>query len=216
MHLTLSGLAVAFLAVALASFALGVRAVRRRQLFGSTVSLLAGALLLTAAALATTLALAVQGYRAFTREDLAAVVETRPTGVQAFNATFTFPDGDQRTFSLAGDELYVDARVLKWKPIANVLGLHTAYALDRVAGRYVRLEDERSRRRTVFSLKEPARLDLFELRRRFPLLRPLVDAEYGSATFAPANARRSYEIRVSISGLLIRPAADSSAHLVSR
>jgi hypothetical protein len=209
MHLTLSGLAVAFLAVALASFALGVRAVRRRQLFGSTVSLLAGALLLTAAALATTLALAVQGYRAFTREDVAAVVETRPTGVQTFNATFTFPDGDQRSFSLAGD-------VLKWKPIANVLGLHTAYALDRVAGRYVRLEDERARRRTVYSLKQPARLDLFELRRRFPLLRPLVDAEYGSATFAPANARRSYEIRVSISGLLIRPAADSSAHLVSR
>ncbi len=96
--------------------------------------------------------------------------------------------------------------ILKWKPIVNVLGLHTAYELDRIAGRYVALKDERDRPRTVHSLAREKPVDLFALRRRFPFLAPLVDAEYGSATFVPADHSTRTEIRVSISGLLARPA----------
>ncbi len=107
---------------------------------------------------------------------------------------------------LAGDELYVDAQILKWTPLANLLGLHTAYDLDRVAGRYRGLDDERERPRTVFSLARERRFDLFELRRRLPGLSLLVDAEYGSATFLVADRPASYELRVSTTGLLIRPA----------
>jgi hypothetical protein len=38
----------------------------------------------------------------------------------------------------------------------------------------------------------------------FPLLRPLLDAEYGSATFITANKAAEFELRVSTTGLLIR------------
>ena len=70
----------------------------------------------------------------------------------------------------------------------------------------VGLDDERERPRTVFSLARERRLDLFELRRRLPGLSLLVDAEYGSATFVVADRPASYELRVSTTGLLIRPA----------
>lgn len=185
-------------------FYAGFRALRRERLVGMAVSLTGAVLLLMTGALLATLTVATQGYRAFTREDLVAVVETRQTGQQSFTARFVFPDGREASFSLAGDELYVDAHILKWKPIANFLGLHTAYELDRVAGRYARLEDEQSRPRTVFSLAAEKPLDMFELRRRFPLFAPLLDAEYGSATFILARDRRRYEVRVSTTGLLTR------------
>src|SRR6267378_2754935 len=36
------------------------------------------------------------------------------------------------TYPISGDEIYVDARILKWHALANLLGLSTAYELDRV------------------------------------------------------------------------------------
>jgi len=96
---------------------------------------------------------------------------------------FDFLTAMKRHTSLAGDALYVDAHILKWKPIVNILGLHTAYELDRVAGRYMDLKEERESIRTVFLLSRDKPLDMFTLRQRYSLLRPLLDAEYGSASF---------------------------------
>jgi hypothetical protein len=147
---------------------------------------------------------ATQGYRALTREEIACEVSVEPSGKQTFTARFVFPDGRRQVHELAGDQLYVDAHILKWKPWANLLGLHTAYDLDRVAGRYVSLDDERDRPRTVAALAAPRTVDLFDLRRRYVWLSPLVDAEYGSATFIDVQSPAIFEVRVSTTGLLVR------------
>jgi len=47
-------------------------------------------------------------------------------------------------------------------------------------------------------------VDMFYLRRRFEILKPLVDAEYGSATFINSNRAEEFEVMVSTTGLLIR------------
>jgi len=49
-------------------------------------------------------------------------------------------------------------------------------------------------------------VDLFGLRQRYEFLAPLLDAEYGSATFVPVTRPAELELRVSTSGLLIREA----------
>lgn len=201
-----AGLAI----LSLLLFALGLRRLRRGHLLGSAATTLGGALLFACAALSATLAIGTRGYRAFTREVTAATVTVAPAGDRRFNARMRFPDGSERVFRLAGDELYVDAHVLKWKPLANLLGLHTDYELARIAGRYVDVESERAGERTVYALGTPKGVDLFELRRRFPLLRPLVDAEYGSATFITVDRVARFEVRVSTSGLLIRGAQPTS------
>ena len=163
-----------------------------------------GLLLLSLGALAGGIGVGMRGYRALTREDVAARVAVRPLGAQRFEATFRVPDRPEMTFELAGDQIYVDAHILKWTPMANVLGLHTAYELDRVAGRYDDIAQERSAERTIFPLGEDRPVDLFGLRRRFTALAPLLDAEYGSGTFVPVKRRATFEIRISTSGLLIR------------
>ncbi len=197
---------IAALLLAVASvllLATGVRAARSRPLLAAAGGL--GALsLLTAAALCAALAVSVHGYRALTREEIAAVVEIEPVVPQRFVAHVTLADGRSRSFELAGDELYVDARVLKWSPWVNLMGLHTSYALDRIAGRYADLEAERQAPRTVHSLVNGAPLDAFVLRRRHELLAPLVDASYGSATFTSADRPTTLEVRVSTTGLLVR------------
>jgi hypothetical protein len=197
---------IAFLAATLAVVFLvtGVFALKRKRILGSATSITLALLLLAVAALMATISIATQGYRALTREEVAASVVVRPIGPQRFSARITFPDGRQETFELAGDQIYVDAHILKWKPIANVLGLHTAYELDRVGGRYMELGAERDSARTVFELAREKPFDMFALRRKWSVFTPLLDAEYGSGTFVMADRPATLEVRVSTSGLLIR------------
>jgi hypothetical protein len=202
--------ALLFAALALASLALGIYALRRRRLLGGATGTLVGLLFVALGALCGTLSVATQGFQALTREEVAAVVETRPTGERAFEAVVRYPDGERRSFRLRGEQIYVDARIVKWEPFVNVLGLHTAYELDRIGGRYVELEAERDSTRTVFSLADDRPVDLVRLLERFPFLERVVDAEYGSATYVEVDRPRTLEVRVSTSGLLIRP-ADTAA-----
>jgi hypothetical protein len=191
-------------ALALVCFFGGVIALRRRRLVGTAFSFVLGLLFLTLGALFLTISVSTQGYRALTLEETAATIETSPTGAQQFQATVTFVDGRTQTFLVAGDQIYVDAHILKWKPLVNVLGLHTAYELDRIGGRYIDLEQEREGRRSLYSLKLPKPFDMFSLRQNYSMLGPLLDAEYGSATFIAVEEPATFEIRVSTTGLLIR------------
>ncbi len=134
-------------------------ALRRRRPFGFTIRGLTAFALLACAALAATLGVSTLGYEALTRETVAARVTVKPVGPQDFKAEFRFPDGRTAEYALRGDQIYVDAHVLKWKPLANLFGLHTAYELDRVAGRYAAIEKERDSPHTVHALgtREAAR-----------------------------------------------------------
>ncbi len=194
-----------FLALASAMFLLlGFVGVRRRRWIGGSFGLLLGAASLSLAALLALAFVATQGYRALTREDVAATVTTEPVAPQRFRATFEMADGTRTSYELGGDAVYVDGHIVKWHPLANVLGLHTAYRLDRVAGRYESIDDERTRPRTVHALANEQPVDIFKLARKYAFLGPIVDAEYGSATFVSAREPASYEIRVSTTGLLAR------------
>ena len=172
----------------------------------SVFRLLVGLLLLALGSLAGTISVGMMGYRALTREDLAARIVVKPAGPQRFIATFHFPDGREAAYELAGDEIYVDAHILKWHPYANMIGLHTAYEIDRVAGRYHAIKDEREAPRTVHALARDKTVDLYALRRRHAFLAPVFDAEYGSATFVPVTRPAELELRVSTTGLLMREA----------
>lgn len=182
----------------------GLAALWRARLLRFAGRMVFGLLLIALGAFAGSIAVGMQGYRALTHEEVAARILVRPAGAQRFSATFRYPDGRQATYELAGDEIYVDAHVLKWKPLANALGLHTAYELDRVAGRYHAINEERAGTRTVHSLGPERPVDLYGLRRRYEFLSPLLDAEYGSATFVPVTRPAEFELRVSTTGLLIR------------
>jgi hypothetical protein len=197
-------LAVMFAALGALCVAAAFVALWNRRLLRSSFRLLLGLVFFLLGTSLGGLVLGVQGYRALTKEEVAATVRTEPIAPKRFRAHFRFVDGREMSYTLMGDELYVDARVLKWQPIANIFGLHTAYELDRVSGRYVDLAEEQRQPRTVYTLVPDRPVDVFALRKRYALMSPLLDAEYGSATFAAADAPAQYEVRVSTTGLLVR------------
>src|SRR5258706_9936883 len=198
---------VAFTLLAVALIYVSASAWRNRRRLTSLVGFLAAALFLTSSMLLGAITVGIHGYRMFTQEALAATIKTEPLRPHHFRATVTLPDSSLHMFDLAGDAVYVDAHVLKWRPVGTLLGLQTVYELDRIAGRYQALPDEQTRQRTLYWLAHEKPFDAFDLAKRYWVLRPLVDAEYGSATFISATAPggATYEIRVSTTGLLVRP-----------
>ncbi|HEY7743335.1 MAG TPA: hypothetical protein VIA19_09845 [Burkholderiales bacterium] len=196
--------AVLFGVLGIAVVGAGIYSFIALKLPQSGIRLAIGFFLLALGAIAGTISVGMLGYRALTREEVAARISVRPAGPKRFLATFRFPDGRAETYDLAGDQIYVDAHILKWHPYANMIGLHTAYEIDRVAGRYRDIKDERDAMRTVHALGRDKPVDLYALGRRFTFLAPLLDAEYGSATFVPVTRPAELELRVSTSGLLMR------------
>ncbi len=132
-----------------------VRRVRRRRLVGGMAHGAAALIFFLAAVCALLVGTSLRSYQRLSFEQPAGELQFARVGAQEFNATLTYPSGEHANFALRGDEWQVDARVLKWHAFANLLGFDAAYRLERISGRYTRLEDERTLPRTVYDSELP-------------------------------------------------------------
>jgi hypothetical protein len=192
----------------LAGFFLLIAAVgrlRRRYVSGAVVSGLSSLALFLLAACAVLLSLNLRTYQRLTAEQPAGELQFSRIGPHQYNGALTYRSGQVAIFFLRGDEWQVDARLIKWRPAANLLGFDTVYRLERISGRYTDIEDEKTQPRTVYELNAPGSVDLWDLIHRFRAQLPWFDAMYGSATFLPMADGGLYEIKISQSGLLARP-----------
>ena len=182
-----------------------IRRLRRRRALGGVLNGAAALVLILLSVGAALIAGNLRTYQRLSFEQPAGELQLTRTGEREYNAALTYPSGEHANFALRGDEWQVDARVLKWHAFANMIGFDTAYRLERISGRYTRIEDERAQARTVYSLNPPQRVDPWDLVHRYHSWLPWMDALYGSATFLPMADGALYEIKVSQSALLARP-----------
>ncbi|MFL6575515.1 MAG: hypothetical protein ACJ8MR_02780 [Povalibacter sp.] len=179
-------------------------------------SLVMGVLLLAIAGLFFLVSMNLHTYARLTYERPVAEIVFEARGPQRYRATLmAMPEGQMQMFVLAGDEWQLDARVLKWKGWANLLGLDAQYRLERVSGRYRDLEQERHDERTIYGLSENPGLDLWQMTTQYPKWLPVVDAVYGSATYMPMADGARYQVSITQSGLIARP-LNAAAETVSK
>jgi hypothetical protein len=193
-------------------------AVRRFRVMnvGSGVFSAAGAMIfLLLAAAVFALSLDLRTYQRLTSEAPAGELDLSRVAPHQYDAVLTDPKGSVAVFFLRGDEWQVDARILKWQAAADLIGFDTAFRLDRISGRYTKIEDERGQPRTVYQLRPPDAFDLWDLARRYHRWLPWVDALYGSATFLPMADKASYEISASQTGLIARPLNEAARNAIS-
>jgi len=117
--------------------------------------------------------------------------------------------GRTNTYRILGDEWQLDAKVLKWKGWANLIGLDSYYQLDRISGRYREVVDATNHPPSAYNLAGELRgINLWELKRLMKTSLPILDAYYGQAVFLPLEAGAIYTISINQSGLLARPDND--------
>jgi hypothetical protein len=203
--MTLTALIVVLALVEILLLFVAVRRLRRRRILGGALSGAAALVLILLSLCVALIGASLRTYQRLSFEQPAGELQFTRTGEREFNGVLTYPSGERANFALRGDEWQVDARVLKWRAFANVIGFDTAYRLERIGGRYTRIEDERAQARTVYSLNPPQFIDPWDLAHRYRSWLPWLDAVYGSATFLPMADGALYEIKVSQSGLIARP-----------
>jgi hypothetical protein len=182
-----------------------IRRLRLRHMSGGLFHGISALVLFLIATLLFMVSLNLRTYQRLTNEAPAGELQFAKVGPHQYNGVLTYPDGEVSYFPLSGDEWQIDARILKWTALANLLGFDTAFRLERISGRYSRIEDERSEPRTVYELHPPNQIDLWELVHDYHRWLPWFDALYGSATYLPMADGALYEIKASPSGLLARP-----------
>jgi hypothetical protein len=212
--LLVAGIALIGILVSLPFFVAAVRRLRRLKVVRGTLYLLfAGVLLLivTAAGLVTA---NLYTYARLTHEQEAARVTTKQLDERRFAVTVQTRGRPARYYRVQGDEWQIDARVLKWRAMGNLLGFDTVYRLERLSGRYGDVNLERSAPRTVHELAQDPGIDFWRLARRYHEYLPLADALYGSAAYVPMAEGAEYVVTVSASGLVVRPANDAARKAV--
>jgi hypothetical protein len=153
-------------------------------------------------------------YTRLTHEQRALKAEFTKSGEHQFDVVLTYPQGDVQRLTLRGDEWQVDARIVKWKPLANIIGFDAAYRLERISGRYSEIADERSAPHTVYPLSQASMIDVWTLVRRVSSWVPWIDALYGSAVYVPMADRAAFAVMVTQSGLIIRPLDPAAQHAI--
>lgn len=147
---------------------------------------------------------ATLGYQAANQETKVATIKIYPQQPQQFKAVIKWINGTTKEYQIHGDEFYIDAKVLKWKGWVSFMGVKTWYEFDRIGGRYVNIDDEKTKPRSLYQLAAQKDFDLYYVRKQYPMLSVLVDAEYGSAAFFLANMTKTIDLFVARSGLTIR------------
>jgi hypothetical protein len=198
---------IVFAVLGVVLFILGIQRVWRRRVFTGSLEGLVGLLLLAVAALMAAISINLYTYDRLTHESTIAEVSFHEIGPQHFGVAVLLKN-DTKILDLRGDEWQVDARVLKWRGMAVLIGFDTLYRFDRLSGRYRDITRERTGPHTVYSLSEEQGLDLWMIGRRYAHWIPWVDAVYGSATYMPMVDGASYTVSVSSTGLLARPSND--------
>jgi hypothetical protein len=191
------------------------RRFRRRNVLGGLAHGATAIIIAAGVVCAGLIGLNLRTYQRLSFEQPAAELQLTRTGDRQYNGVLAYPNGERASFVLRGDEWQVDARMLKWTVFANLIGFDAAYRLERIAGRYTNVDDERTQPRTVYALASPGPLDPWELVHRYRGWLPGVDAMYGSATYLPMSDGALYEIKVSQSGLVARPLNQAAREAVS-
>jgi hypothetical protein len=202
----------AFLGIIL--FIMGIQRIWRRRIVAGGLEGLVGLLLFAVAALMVVISVNLYTYDRLIHESKVAEISFQEIGPQHFGILLKLKNKTEN-LDLRGDDWQIDARVLKWRGIAVLLGFNTLYRLDRLSGRYRDIDQEKTAPRTVYSLSEGRGLDLWLMAKKYKRWIPWVDALYGSATYMPMVDGANYAVLVSLTGLLARPNNEIALKAVS-
>lgn len=148
----------------------------------------------------------LQTYKRLTYERPVATITFKSAETPGhFTAQVVYDGGEEAEYNLVGDEFTMRARVIKFKPMGNMLGYDSVYRLDRLeGGREADEGDDVSR--TVRRLSENPGLDVWAFVRERGEGLNWIDASYGSAVYNPMADGLSYEIMITQDALIARPA----------
>lgn len=206
----------------------GISRILKANFPGGALRVITSAGFLGVGGVAALAALNLQTYKRLTHEQFAATVYFSQVENEAntFVARLSYPDGETKNYMLTGDEFEIGAQVIKFKPLANMLGFDSIYRLEYVSGRYQErfvYDKVTTAEVTGVALAEDPGLDVASYVKKsgaqfgletFGGATGQEDARYGSAVYVPMYDGLEYEIKVTQDAVIARPLNQAAAKAV--
>lgn len=206
----------------------GISRLLKANFLGGGARALFGVGFLGVAGISTLVGLNLQTYKRLTHEQLAATVYFTQIENEAnkYVARITYPDGTAKNYTLTGDEFEIGAQVIKFKPLANMLGFDSVYRLEYMSGRFRErfvYDKVKTAEVTGVKLSSDPGLDVAAYVKhsgaRFGLESVGIDggqedARYGSAVYVPMSHGLEFEIKVTQDAVIARPLNEEAAKAV--
>jgi hypothetical protein len=155
----------------------------------------------------------VWSYQQMQRQHPLATVSTFRVDDQLYDLTIVDEQGNEQRFEVRGDQWQLDVRLLHWRGPVAALGGAPLYRLERLSGRYLTLEQERTAPRSVHTLEQSRWVDVWQMLQGLPLwLQP----EFGSAVYMPLINGAVYAVEAGGRGLTVKPVNDVAAAAVNQ
>lgn len=182
----------------------GISRIRvRRRLFGSLywssgLGMASIGLLFLAAAMN------LYTYHRLTSEIMVASVKIKQLAPNTYQVALAETGKQPANFKISGDEWQLDARFLRWKSWATILGQDPMFRLERLSGRYSDIEQAKAAQNSLHALNSQAGVDVWKLGREYAEWLPFIDAYFGSSVYMPMAADGEYRVTATDSGLMVR------------
>ena len=183
----------------------GIRRLFGRSKFSGGLNIVLGVALVTLAVGSVGVIINLYTYQTLTGEEPVGSLSFEKYAPREYIATLDIGSEQPRQFTVFGDECQMDARILKWRYFANLIGFDTLYRLDRISGRYKDIAAEKTGNRSVYALTEDPGIEIWSLINRFNKNLPWIDAVYGNAVYLPMEHGAAFRITMTNSGLVARP-----------
>jgi hypothetical protein len=122
-------------------------------------------------------------------------------------------DEDERVFYIQAPEWQLDARFLKWKPWAYLLGSEPMVRLETLSGRQPGMRGGKGPESYPLLPDKPSLGDIGSMITHWT---GMVDTYYGSSVYMPAVEGSDYRVTASVSGLVARAENPVAKQAVSR
>ena len=197
--------------------ALTLNRIKRGKIIGTTFYGLQGIVVFLLLIIILLIFSNLNTYQRLTFENDIAEVLIRKLAKQKYQLVLIYPqnavenDGPEY-YSLYGDEWQLDARIIKWKGWANVIGLDSYYQLERISGRYANVEQANTSPPSAYQLSgEQKGMNIWKLKNLMKSKLPFLDAYYGQSVFVPMRDGAKFSVTMSQTGLVVRPVNESAS-----
>ena len=143
-------------------------------------------------------------YHRLTSELLVASIVIKQTAPNTYELTLSETGKRPVDFEIRGDEWQLDARFLRWKSWATILGQDPMFRLERLSGRYSDIEQAKVAQRSLHALNSQAGIDVWIFGKEYADWLPFIDAYFGSSVYMPMAADGEYRVIATDSGLMVR------------
>jgi hypothetical protein len=111
-------------------------------------------------------------------------------------------DGAVKYYRVKGQQFVIEGHIIKWENFFVTLGMKPLYRVTRLTGRYISVDDEKGKERSIYEIAEETMMWRWLMRYGEKI--PGIDAVYGTSSFKDAMEYKKYTVYITHNAFVIK------------